>query len=111
MPNDGLYPDIEAAGGLSAALQAELQRVGSDLQVSNVDEVSFISYAHVESGFRSSQVFLAANERLFVFDCWSRGVLFGNGKTQSLNELARAINRWVGTTCKAQEITDEFKCV
>src|SRR5262249_42755671 len=93
-----LYPDLIAAGGLSAALQAELQVIGSRLRVSELDKaINFVVYARVEFGSRFSQVYIAAEERLFLFDCWSRGVCLAHGSTPSLAELAGAINRWVGS--------------
>jgi len=104
-----LYPDLAAASGLGAALQAELQAIGSGPRVSELDKaVNLVVNARVESGSRFSQVYIAAKERLFLFDCWSRGVSLAHGATPSLTYLARVINRWVGSRCTPADLAAEF---
>src|SRR5687768_16913520 len=104
-----LYPDLVDAGGLGIALQAELQAIGSPLRVSELDKaINFVVYARVEYGSRFSQVYLAAKERSFLFDCWSRGVCLAHGATPALTDLARAINRWVGSACTTAALAAEF---
>jgi hypothetical protein len=68
--NDDLYPDVCAAGGLSNALGQALADIGSPLQVAA--EINFIAYARVEGGPRFCQMYIAAYERLFLFDFWTK---------------------------------------
>jgi Family of unknown function (DUF6193) len=104
-----LYPDLFAAGGLVSVLQDALRSIGSSLTAGGLDTaVNFAVYACVESGSRQSQVYIAAEQRLFLFDCWSRGVCLAHGSTPSLTDLARAIDRWVGSACTTAELASEF---
>lgn len=107
-----LYPDLKEAGGLRNVLQTTLTAIGSALRVSGLEEaVNFVVYARVESGSRFSQVYIAAEERLFLFDFWSRGVMLGQGQTADLADMARAIDRWVGSGCTTAELDSEFAFV
>jgi hypothetical protein len=107
-----LYPDLIATGGLDNALRAALAAVGSALKVSGLaGAVHFVVYARVESGPRFSQVYIAAKERLFLFDFWSRGVMLAQGRTPDLDQMARAINRWVDSSCTTAELASEFAFV
>jgi hypothetical protein len=105
-----LYPDL--VGGLGNALQAALSSLGSRLTVTGLDpDVKFVAYARVESGDRFSQVYIAAEERLFMFDFWNRGVMLADAGTPDLMEAARAIDRWVGSDCKTTELAAAFPFV
>jgi hypothetical protein len=106
------YPDLVAAGGLAQALQAALREIGSPLTVSELDKgVRFVAYARVESGSRFSQVYIAAQERLFLFDFWARGVVLANGQTPHLVDMAQAINKWVGSDCRTTDLAAAFPFV
>lgn len=114
MPKDTrrLYPDLISAGGLRNALQTTLTALGSTLNVSGLEEtVNFVVYARVEAGSRFSQVYIAAEERLFLFDFWSRGVMLAQGQTPNLTDMAKAINRWVGSSCTTAELALDFPFV
>ncbi len=108
------YPDLVAAGGLGSALQRALVKIGSDLRARELDKaikarsVNMFVHAKVESGSRFSQVYVAAAARLFLFDFWSRGVMLAQGRTPKLVDMARAINRWVGSSCTTAELASEF---
>lgn len=93
--NDELYPDVAAAGNLSNALAKAFAELGSPLQPAS--EVNFIplALARTEGGSRFSQMYIAAYERLFLLDFWSRGVVYGNASTSSLNDAAQAIHFWI----------------
>jgi hypothetical protein len=107
-----LYPDLLSAGGLVNALRVALSELGSALKVSGLPEtVNFVAYARVESGSRFSQVYIAAKERLFLFDFWSRGVMLAQGRTSNLTVTAEAINRWVGSSCTTAELASDFAFV
>ncbi len=109
---DALYPDLVAAGGLGNALQAALKTIGSRHQIALLGEVyNLMTYARVEFGSRSSHVHIAAQDRSFLLLCWARGVSMANGCTPSLDELARAIDRWLDSDETAAELATEFHFV
>ena len=91
-----LYPDLIALGGLEKALQSALREIGSALTVSELDkDLSLAVCACVESGSRFSQVRVAAVERLFFLDFWARVVMLAQGQNPRMDEVARAIDKWV----------------
>lgn len=107
-----LYPDLIRAGGLTKALQSALTDVGSPLVVSSSAMFGgFPAYARVEAKPRFSQVYIAAEERLFLFDFWAHGVMLAKGQTANLSEMARAIDKWIGSSCSTDELRASFDCV
>jgi hypothetical protein len=107
-----LYPDLVALGGLAGALQSALRDIGSSLTISELTKsVIFVAYARVESGARFSQVYIAVEERLFLFDFWARGVMLARGQTPDLEEAARAIDRWATSNCLSAELAAAYKFV
>ncbi|HZS09533.1 MAG TPA: DUF6193 family natural product biosynthesis protein [Blastocatellia bacterium] len=88
-----LYPDLAEAGGLHLALEQELRKQKSQLAVDTVEH--FIPYAHVRQDARSSQVFIIAYERLFLFYFWNQGVSYGSGTCTLLWQVAQAIRYWI----------------
>lgn len=91
-----LYPDVIAAGGLSNALQSALEKIGSTLVVKELDKrYNFVAYARVEGRACFSQVYIAADERCFLFDFWKKGVCLAHGRTPDLGVMSQAIDRWI----------------
>jgi hypothetical protein len=88
-----LYPEIAVAGTLSNALNQALSQIGSSLQATAT--VNFILFARTAEGSRFCQMFIAAHERLFIFDFWAKGVTYGKGTSASLNDAAQAIHFWI----------------
>src|SRR5215217_9641525 len=90
-----LYPDIAKAGSLNVAIYNSLTSIGSHLvaDVAPVDD--FMPYGRVEEGSRFSQIHLAGGQRLFLFDFWSEGVLFGSASSDNLLDVARSIHTWI----------------
>ena len=78
-----LYPDVVAAGNLSTALAQALANLGSPLQP--VSLINFLVFAQTEQGSRFCQMYIAAHERLFMFDFWAKGVTYGKGSSSSLS--------------------------
>ena len=91
-----LYPDVVTLGGLDAALSRAFMDIGSTLDVTGLpDGARFVSYGRIERGNRFSQVYIAAEKRLFLCDFWRDGVVFANGNTPDIAEAARAVDKWV----------------
>lgn len=102
-----LYPDIIRAGALKVALQAALRDLGSALTVVDLTDSgqrNFVAYARVEQGARFSQIYMAAKERLFLFDFWDRGVMLANARSAELAATASAIHDWVSSTRRVAEL-------
>jgi hypothetical protein len=91
--NPDLYPEIVAAGSLSKALDQAFSEIGSSLDAASTG--TFIAYARTAAGSRSCQMFIAAHNRLFIFDFWARGVIYGSGSSSSLKDAAQAIHFWI----------------
>jgi hypothetical protein len=106
------YPDLIALGGLPTALQSALREIGSVLTVSELDNgINFVVHARVESPPRFSQVYIAAQERLFLFDFWARGVMLARGQSPHLSETGGAIDKWVASSCTAAQLAAAFRFV
>lgn len=90
-----LYPDIASAGSLDGAVSKSLADIGSGLVASTIPVEQFMPYAHVEDGPRFSQVYIAGGQRLFLFDFWSEGIMFGSGSSPELSDVARTIHSWI----------------
>lgn len=104
---ESLYPDVIRAGALKVALQAALRDLGSALIVvdmTNSGARNFVAYARVEEGARFSQIYMAAKERLFLFDFWDKGVMLANARSAELATTASAIHDWVSSTCRVAEL-------
>jgi Family of unknown function (DUF6193) len=110
--NHDLYSDLTALGGLTFALQFALHEIGSSLTVSNLNkEINFVVFAFVESESRFSQVYIASQERMFLFDFWARGVMLAQAQTPHLTEVARAIDKWVASGCNTAALASDFSFV
>lgn len=108
-----MYPELDAVGGLNNALNAEFIKLSSSLKTlddSSLDGMPF-SYARVEKGKKFSQVYLAAQEKLYLPDFWREGVCLAQGKTTSLAELAKALDFWLCKDPTTQELAEAFAFV
>ncbi len=101
------YPDIAEAGNLQTGISKSLASNGSHLIATSTTE-DFIPYAMVEMGNRSSQIYLADGQRLFLFDFWSEGVLFGDGSSDDLSNVTRAIHVWISEKPSIEEMMKAF---
>jgi len=106
-----LYPDPIEQGGLANALQAAMCKVGSSLCVSELDKSVPVVYARVESGERFSQIYIGAKTRMFSFDFWNRGVSLAHGATPEIQDMARAIDKWIASGCSTGELVSAFRFV
>src|SRR4026209_2520813 len=93
--NVDLYPDVATAGDLPNALNNALAELSSPLRAQAAGIINFIPYARTEGGSRSCQLYIASHERLFIFDFWTKGVMYGKGASRSLNDVAQAMHFWI----------------
>lgn len=108
-----LYPEIESAGGLIFALNNSFNKIGSTLRVANDNNPKFFpgAYARLEKDNKFSQVYIAAEEKLYLPDFWRDGVCLGHGKTPDIDHLAECIDFWLTTNVNIRELADKFTFV
>jgi hypothetical protein len=90
----GHYDDVDEAGSLSEAIEAEGARLGLDW-AGAVFEGRGYADATAMAGRRHVEVSCALEVRRFLFDGWERGHLLASGATASLEDLARAVHGWL----------------
>jgi hypothetical protein len=107
-----MYPEIQASGSLAAALQDALRSLGSTLSTDSQVSALPVSYARVEAGPRFVQLYVAAEERLFLTEFWAQGVALASGNCPDLIETASAIDCWVSSECMlTKAIHEKFSWV
>lgn len=102
------YPDIAEVGSISIALSKSLTDIGSSLVADATEVNGFMPYAKIEKDSRFSQISLAGGERLFLFDFWSEGVVFGSGSSSELSDVARAIHTWIAEKPTIEKMSSLF---
>lgn len=107
------FPEIEKAGGLIFALNIAFTKIGSTLRVSNNYDPKFFpgTYARIEKNNKFSQIYIAAEEKLYLPDFWRDGVCLGHGKTDNIELLAKCIDLWLTTAVSTKQLSDKFNFV
>ena len=106
--NPDLYPEVVSAGGLPQAVDKALTDIGSPLRVATMPNIIPLALAVVRGETRFSQMYVAAHQRLFMFDFWSHGVAYGQGSTANLNEAVQAIHYWISEAPNTVEMQRRF---
>jgi hypothetical protein len=110
----GMYVEIEKVGSLDKALDLELAKINSAFRV-KVDEdlkAKFpIVYARVENENKFSQIYIAAERKLYLPDFWRDGVCLANGSTPDINQLAMVIDYWLGNNITTKALYQKFPFV
>ena len=97
-----LYQDIVNIGGLSNAVNEALKIVDSSLEAkSNAELPNYLQIKHKE---RSSQIMMAANERLFSVDLWNEGVRYGGWWFEDMIQAANFIKHSVELQLSVNEM-------
>lgn len=91
------YPEVMSAGSLGDAILRRFDEMGSSLEVTSLDRNRFpLAYARVAREPRSSQIYLAAEERLFLTDYWDNGVCLAQGSSPDFEAIVSSVDQWVG---------------
>lgn len=106
--DSSLYPDIAKAGSLDVAISKSLSDAGSNLVADGTEVNKFMPYARVEDGSRFSQIHIAGGQRLFLFDFWSEGVVFGNASSDDISDVARSIHAWIADKLSIEKMSALF---
>jgi Family of unknown function (DUF6193) len=107
------YSEIEKFGGLGNALNIEFEKINSNLKVStgnHIDELPFV-YALVEKDNKFSQIYTAAEEKLYLPDFWKDGVCLANGQTEDFNKLAKVLDYWHVNDVTTQQLYEKFSFI
>ncbi len=109
--NERLYNDIPE-GDLVRFIQNHLVGIGSDLTVNGLDaDVKFVVYARVEREDRFSQIYLAAEERMFMADYWRKGVMLANGASANAEDICKSLQSWIQNKCSLSTLGQQFSWV
>lgn len=108
-----MYPELEEAGGLRNALAAEFSKIGSCLKdvSDSSSDIMPSTYSMVEKGKKFSQVYLAAEAKLYLPDFWREGVCLAHGNTSSLTELAKVLDFWLCKDVTTAELSSVFSFI
>ena len=90
-----LYPDLQAEGGLRAALQSRLTGVVLALPFHDPPAPADGYSTGASAGERSIHVALGCEERVFVGEFWEAGVCLGAYSTASVDDVAELFERWL----------------
>jgi len=105
-----LYPDLVQSGGLSSALQRLFRQLSADVNVLEEIRLGKVGpgCAFIYKGSRKSQVSTAMHERSFSVDFRNRGFTYGQGWTNDLTEVARAIEIFLVQEGSTARMKSEF---
>ncbi|RZK33972.1 MAG: hypothetical protein EOO61_14360 [Hymenobacter sp.] len=108
-----MYPELDAAGGLGNALNAEFIKLDSCLKILSNSSLDKIPFPHsvVKKGKKFSQIYLAANEKLYLPDFWREGVCLAQGRTNKLTDLAKVLDFWLCQDVTTAELSAAFSFV
>ncbi|MGN7784448.1 DUF6193 family natural product biosynthesis protein [Niabella sp. 22666] len=108
-----LYPEIKSAGGLIFALDNAFTKIGSALRVYNDDDPKFLpgAYARIEKEHKFSQIYLAAEEKLYLPDFWRDGVCLGHGGIDNIDTLVQCVDYWLTNNVSTKQLSNKFDFV
>jgi len=108
-----MYPELEEAGGLSNALNLEFEKINSVLKVATDDALHQLpfSYARIQKDGKFSQIYIAAEKKLYLPDFWRDGVCLAHAQTESISDLAAVVDYWLNQDVSTQELADKYSFV
>lgn len=112
-PIQTMYPELDKVGGLQNAINIEFEKLNSTLRVSQESELDKIplTYARVENGQKFSQVYIGAEEKIYLPDFWKEGVCLAHGQTKNISELAQVLDFWLCNGITTKQLADKFPFV
>ena len=112
-PIQTMYPELDKVGGLQNAINIEFEKLNSTLRVSQEKELDKIplTYARVENGQKFSQVYIGAEEKLYLPDFWKEGVCLAHGHADNISDLGQVLDFWLCNNITTRELADKFSFV
>lgn len=108
-----MYPELEKVGGLKNAIDSEFEKLNSGLRVtrnSDLDKVP-LTFALIENGNKFSQVYIAAENHLYLPDFWKEGVCLAHGETDNISNLGQVLDFWLCNDVSTKVLADKFAFV
>lgn len=107
-----MYYKIAKVSDINEALNIEFAKINSPLKVA-IDDESHppFSYARIENKKRFSQVYVAAEEKIYLPDFWKEGVCLANGSISDITQLAEVIDFWLSNDVTAKQLSEKFSFV
>ena len=107
-----VYPELVKARGLSNALNFEFAKINSAFRVStDVNANLPVSYARVENDNKFSQIYIGADEKLYLTDFWRDGVCLAHAHTGSISELVNVVNFWLSQNSSTSMLAEKYRFV
>ncbi|MBO9205517.1 hypothetical protein J7I42_34825 [Niastella sp. MAH-29] len=107
------YPEIKKAGGLPNALNLEFEKINSTCRAA-IDDSSGrlpVIYARVQSDNKFSQIYIAAEKKLYLSDFWRDGVCLAQANIGNITDLAKTIDYWLKENVSTQEFSLKYPFV
>jgi len=108
-----MYPELKKAGGLQKAIDIEFEKLNSTLRVTQDSELDKIplTYVRIENGQKFSQVYIGAEERIYLPDFWREGVCLAHGQTTNISDLGQVLDFWLCNDISTKQLADKFSFV
>lgn len=107
-----MYPEIKKAGGLQNALDLAFEKIGSTIRVTKDELDNFpVVYGIVEKGQKYSQVYIAAEKKLYLNDFWKEGVCLAHGSINDITQLVTVIDFWLCNDITIKELSEKYNFV
>lgn len=112
-PIQTMYPELDKVGGLQNAIDIGFETLNSTLRVTQDSELDKIplTYARIENGQKFSQVYIGAEEKIYLPDFWKEGVCLAHGQTTSISDLAEVLDFWLCNDISTKQLADKFSFV
>ncbi|HEX8465592.1 MAG TPA: DUF6193 family natural product biosynthesis protein [Abditibacterium sp.] len=106
---DQLYPDVVEHGRLRLLLKHLMPQMNVQLQTG--DDKSDWLATTLDGKYGKSQIYMAAEKRLFLFDFWQKGVVLAEGRTDSVERVLLALHELLEKGVSPLELTACFDYV
>ena len=112
-PIQKMYPELEEVGGLQNAIDIEFKKFNSNLRVTKDSELEKtpLTFALIKNGEKFSQVYIGAEEKLYLPDFWKEGVCLANGWTKNISDLVQVLDFWLCNDVTTSQLVDKFSFV
>lgn len=108
-----LYPEIVIAGGLVKALNLSLEKNNSSFLCieNNLFGETNLTSAILKNKNHSSQIYIASEKKLYLFDFWENGVCLGFGKINDIHSLTRIIDYWLRCDLTIKDLIEKYSFI
>jgi hypothetical protein len=112
-PIQTMYPELDKVGGLLNAINIEFEKLNSTLRVSQDNELDKIplTYARIENEQKFSQVYIGAEQKIYLPDFWKEGVCLAHGQTKNISDLALVFDFWLCNDITTKQLAEKFSFV